>query len=85
MALPLNRLQSIGAPGENRFKGRRHEASAISSSTKKPFLQSGNIGMLPMQNLSMRKNLMISIFIIKERFYQKNMNKYFFYEKEGGP
>jgi hypothetical protein len=29
VALPLNRLQSIGAPGENKFKGRRHEASAI--------------------------------------------------------
>ena len=29
VALPLNRLQSMGAPGENRFKGRRHEASAI--------------------------------------------------------
>ena len=28
-ALPLNRLQSKGAPGENKFKGRRHEASAI--------------------------------------------------------
>ena len=29
MALPLNRLQRIGSPSENKFKGRRHEASAI--------------------------------------------------------
>ena len=29
VALPLNRLQSKVAPGENKFKGRRHEASAI--------------------------------------------------------
>ena len=28
-ALPLNRLQRIGAPGEDKFKGRRHEASAF--------------------------------------------------------
>ena len=29
VASPLNRLPRIGAPGEDKFKGRRHEASAI--------------------------------------------------------
>ena len=29
VALPLHRLQSIGALGADKFKGRRHEASAI--------------------------------------------------------